>query len=75
MPIYEYVCAKCKTRFEAMRSMSQANAPITCERCQSKKTSRVPSVFSASSGGKPISGAGGGCGSCAGGSCGSCGHK
>ncbi len=74
MPIYEYVCSNCKTKFEVMRPMSQADKPAPCEHCQSKKTRRAVSLFAASSGGKPIQGTtGGGCGGCSGGACGSCG--
>ncbi len=75
MPIYEYVCSSCNTKFEVMRPMSQADSPAACEHCHSKKTRRALSRFSASSGGKPVSGtaAAGGCGSCSGGNCGHCG--
>jgi hypothetical protein len=52
--------------------MGQADAPIKCEHCESKRTSRVLSVFFASSGGKAIEGTGGGC--ACGGQC-SCGHS
>jgi putative FmdB family regulatory protein len=74
MPIYEYVCQKCETRFDALRSMSQADAAIVCESCGSKRTSRAISVFVAQSGGKTVAGGNGGCGSCSGGSCSTCSH-
>jgi putative FmdB family regulatory protein len=75
MPIYEYVCSDCQTKFEVMRPMSQVSKPVACEHCNSKRTRRAMSRFSASSGGQPVSGmaSGGGCGGCSGGSCGSCG--
>jgi len=74
MPIYEYVCSDCRTTFEVMRPMSQADKPAACEHCHSKKTRRALSRFSASSGGKPVSGmSGGGCGGCSGGACSTCG--
>ena len=72
MPVYEYYCSKCRTRFEAMRSMRDADAPIACEQCGNKKAARVLSMFNASSGGKAVGG-GGGCSTCGGGSCSSCG--
>ncbi len=73
MPIYEYECSNCKTRFEVMRPMSQADAPAPCEHCHSKRTKRAVSLFSASSGGKPVSGtASSGCAGCSSGSCASC---
>jgi putative FmdB family regulatory protein len=71
MPVYEYYCSKCHTKFDALRSMSEADAPIPCAHCESQRTARVLSVFFASSGGKPIEGMGGGC--ACGGQC-SCGH-
>lgn len=30
MPLYEYRCKSCDTRFEARRSMAEADAPVTC---------------------------------------------
>ncbi len=79
MPIYEYHCADCRTTFERLRPMSQANAPAACVRCGSSDTSRAISLFSAiskSSSGAThaVRGTGGGCASCAGGSCATCSH-
>ena len=79
MPIYEYVCADCKARFETMRSMSKADEPIDCTCCHGSHTKRALSMFAASSkgaGGESVQmgGSGGGCSSCAGHSCTSCGH-
>jgi putative FmdB family regulatory protein len=73
MPLYEYVCKECGLRFDVLRSMSQADAPIACQGCRSKETERALSVFFASSGGKVVAGGGSGCGSCSGGSCSTCG--
>src|SRR5258706_1859623 len=68
MPVYEYYCSHCHTKFEALRTMRQADDPIACESCESERTARVLSVFFAASGGQPLSGmaAGGSCG-CGGG--------
>ncbi len=33
MPLYEYVCPKCKKEFEVMRPFSQANEPASCPDC------------------------------------------
>ena len=75
MPLYEYYCSNCHTRFDALRPMSKADASIKCEHCESERTARVLSVFAvvgAASGGKPVEGTtGGGC--ACGGAC-SCGH-
>jgi len=73
MPIYEYICQDCHSKFEAIRSMKDADAPIACEHCHSLKTSRLISMFFAQSNGKVITGGNGGCAGCAGGSCSSCG--
>ncbi|OQA45960.1 MAG: Zinc ribbon domain protein [Chloroflexi bacterium ADurb.Bin325] len=78
MPVYEYLCASCDNRFEAIRSMSQADAPIACPRCAAPNARKVISVFAAISrdGGGSRMVAGGSsssCGSCAGGHCASCG--
>ena len=45
MPIYEYECLTCSTKFEALRSMKDADAEIACkwimERGMSGRTSTV----------------------------------
>ncbi len=79
MPIYEYHCAECGTRFEKMRPMSQASAPLNCTCCGSSATSRALSMFAAVSKGRggeshALSGSGHNCGSCGGGHCGTCSH-
>lgn len=79
MPLYEYQCADCQARTEALRPMSKADEPIECRSCHGVHTSRQLSAFVAFSKGggsspaKSVAGTGGGCGSCAGGHCGSCG--
>jgi putative FmdB family regulatory protein len=75
MPIYEYVCQNCGAKFDALRSIKEADAPIPCQKCASSSTKRAISVFSAHSSGKIIAGnSNNGCAGCAGGSCASCGH-
>jgi putative FmdB family regulatory protein len=75
MPIYEYVCLDCGTRFDALRPMRDADAPIACKECKSECTTRQLSVFFAQSGGRAVAGSnGGGCAGCSGGSCSHCGH-
>lgn len=73
MPLYEYVCQDCGARFEALRSMNDADEVITCKKCLGTNTNRALSVFFASSDGRSISSSSA-CDSCAGGSCSSCGH-
>jgi len=76
MPIYEYCCPKCNTKFEELRPLSKAGDKAICPKCQSQ-AERVPSCFSAHSSGDfgealPIGG-GSSCASCGAGSCASCG--
>jgi putative FmdB family regulatory protein len=69
MPVYEYRCQICDTRFEARRPMSDAAAPINCPDGH-VETTRLLSVFASvgHGAGSPASAApgtgsvGGGCG-------------
>jgi len=70
MPIYEYRCRDCDHVFDALRSMSAADAPIPCPSCGGERTGRKPSVF-ASHGTAKVS-SGGGCGGCTSGQCAGC---
>lgn len=78
MPLYEYYCAECRTKFEALRPMDKADVAIQCKSCESMRTSRVLSLFAthtkaeASSNSTPAFPASMG-GGCCGGHCG-CGH-
>jgi putative FmdB family regulatory protein len=45
MPIYEYVCQDCQTRYE--RLVLSQNGDITCPKCGSHKGSLQFSVFAA----------------------------
>ena len=71
MPIYEYVCEQCETRFEKIVLNKQQE--IACPKCASKKASIQLSVFATANGGngtpKSFAPSGGG-GSCCGGGCG-----
>lgn len=74
MPLYEYRCAACSREFELLRPMDMSTAKADCPSCAEPST-RILSVFAASTAGE--SGAvagmgGGGCGSgaCCGGACG-----
>ncbi len=44
MPIYEYVCHSCDSRFELLRPMSRATEAVACPKCQ-QKAERVLSTF------------------------------
>lgn len=68
MPVYEYLCKACDTRFEARRSMGDAGSPIDCPDGH-PDTVRMLSVFAsvgrssaAASPAGPLPAPGGGCG-------------
>ena len=42
MPIYEYQCLACGQSTQALRRMSQADAPMRCEHCGDPRTQRGP---------------------------------
>src|SRR4030042_5753190 len=44
MPIYEYVCPSCETKFELLRPFSRSSEDAPCPKCQSV-AKRVLSVF------------------------------
>jgi putative FmdB family regulatory protein len=74
MPIYEYFCPKCATKFEQLRPMSEADNAAICAKGH-KGAARTLSVFAAVSrdaDGSVATMSGGGC-ACGGGACG-CGH-
>ena len=75
MPIYEYDCPRCETKFELMRPFSQSNEPAKCPDCQTE-SKRALSKFACFTTGEPGVTApmgGGGCAGCSAGSCTTCG--
>ena len=75
MPVYEYICSKCDTRFDLLRSMSHADSPTCCPMCQAEGAKRALSrfaSFSKQSDGSMGGSSGSGCGSCRSGSCATC---
>jgi putative FmdB family regulatory protein len=76
MPLYEYMCLDCKTRFDALRSMKDADLQIDCVQCGGNHTSRLISLFNAQSGGRVIaSSAPTSCAGCSATSCSTCGRS
>ncbi|MDR3320702.1 MAG: zinc ribbon domain-containing protein [Desulfovibrio sp.] len=76
MPIYEYVCEKCKREFEEI-VFDKGNP--SCPDCSSGKTRRLISLPARYSGGSgdddyAQSTSSGGCAGCSGGNCANCGH-
>ncbi len=73
MPLYEYLCDNCETKFEIRRAMSEIDAPAPCPKCDSEHVTRQMSlVFAMTQSDSGVSALGGGCG--CGGMC-SCGHS
>ncbi len=79
MPVYEYLCRTCNTRYDKLRPARDADAPVMCPTCSEQNSVRTLSTFavhgsSRSETRSSMSESGSGCsGSCAG--CSGCGHK
>jgi putative FmdB family regulatory protein len=81
MPLYEYYCADCQTKFERLIDFAAADRDLHCAHCEGTRVRRLLSVFAARRGGDGEFGdgydfegsahAGASCG--CGGAC-SCGH-
>jgi putative FmdB family regulatory protein len=73
MPIYEYICEDCQTRFEKIVFNKQQE--IACPKCAGKRNAIQLSTFTAGNGfatgasAKSSGGFSGGGGSCCGGGC------
>jgi putative FmdB family regulatory protein len=78
MPIYEYVCKKCKNKFELMRPFSRSQEAADCPKCSSKADRILSTCYAMTSSEsgvtKTIDGSGSSCSSCSSGNCSSCGH-
>jgi len=48
MPIYEYVCGKCKENFALLQKMDSSEKDTTCPKCGSKDVRKKFSLFSCS---------------------------
>ncbi len=47
MPMYEYYCQECRTRFEQLRPLSAADTVAVCPTCQHPRVQRVISLVAA----------------------------
>jgi putative FmdB family regulatory protein len=56
VPIYEYTCADCKTDFDKLVKLSDANVKQDCPECGGRHTQKKLSTF-ATSGGSTSQGA------------------
>jgi putative FmdB family regulatory protein len=76
MPIYEYCCPECNSKFELLRSISEADEGASCPQCK-HAAKRILSRFASFSKGNngeptPIAGTAGSCAGCSSASCSSC---
>ncbi len=55
MPIYEYVCQSCGTKFEKLVRGMSSTEPIECPECNSQKVKKAFSVFGLSHSSSTIS--------------------
>ncbi len=79
MPIYEYSCPKCKTKFEQLRPISKSEDDSECPKCKSPSKralsrfiSRAKDDMSFLNNMPPSSGSS--CSGCSSSNCSSCGH-
>ena len=73
MPTYEYLCGKCKNRFEVLvRSDKQK---IACSKCGGKKVTKQYTVFGLNLGAPEVGPMGGPLCSCGAGGCAICSAK
>ena len=61
MPLYEYRCPSCESRFEVLRRMGQGSEGLACPRCGQEKVEKEFSTFAGASAGSGSPAAGGGC--------------
>jgi len=50
MPIYEFICEKCKTIFETLVLSSRGERDVICPKCNTHQVKKKPSGFSCSCG-------------------------
>ncbi len=75
MPIYEYICLRCKSRFELLRPMSQAGKGVACPHCGSQADRALSSFacFTKNESGLSSPVGGSSCSGCSTTSCDTCG--
>jgi len=65
MPVFEYLCNECKTKYEIYHKSSSNPEEVQCPKCQSKDHKKLLSSFSAT-----VTSESSSFGGCADGSCG-----
>ena len=72
MPIYEFECRKCGTRFEKLCGFSATD--VNCAKCGETDVRKLMSMFSSVSKGSDRSSSSSSCGGCSKSSCSGCHH-
>ena len=76
MPLYEYYCPKCASKYELLRPMDRSDEPGTCPKGHAAGARTITTFAAVTKGGSPSAAmdarSGAGC-ACGGGGCG-CGH-
>lgn len=78
MPLYEYSCSNCQTKFELLRPVSRLDDPADCPQCHQKGAKHVLSVFacfskSADGNTQAVAGSAPSCSGCSSTGCSTCG--
>ncbi len=47
MPLYEYFCTDCETKFEVLKPFAKADTAVECQECNGTHVRRLLSVFAA----------------------------
>jgi putative FmdB family regulatory protein len=63
MPIYEYRCEKCGSRFDVLQRVGEDGKHLRCPQCGHEKVEKQFSAFATSGGSLNVSGGGSSCGS------------
>ncbi|MFQ6038474.1 MAG: zinc ribbon domain-containing protein [Candidatus Aminicenantales bacterium] len=71
MPIYEYLCKTCGSRFEALVSIG-GEKRVTCSRCGGNSLEKLVSAFGIGGGSNRIKATSDACTSCSATSCSTC---
>ena len=78
MPIYEYQCPECNSKFELLCRMSESDDAAECPDCKGSAKRTIAAFCCRTKNGpsgevSSIDGGGSSCGSCSSSNCGSCG--
>lgn len=61
MPLYEYRCSSCGSRFEVLRRMGQGSEGLACPQCGHERVDKEFSTFAGASSSGGAASTGGGC--------------